>query len=111
MRRGVQKGETFETFSHTMNLSELKHFNEKNFDKNYEIIQETLVSLAKYAKQFEFGYRFMYPNIEKIGDVEEVSIRSMNLDIFRNEQKLIDKLYDFVGETFALYMELAGTDE
>jgi hypothetical protein len=111
MRRGVQSGETFQTFSHIMNLSELKYFNDKNFEKNYEIIRGTLVSLAKHAKQFEFGYRFMYPNVEKMGNAKEESIRSMNLEIFKDEEKLIDKFYDFIGETFTLYKELVGTDE
>jgi hypothetical protein len=111
MRPGVQRGETFETFIHSMNLSEMKYLTEKNFDKNYEIIKATILSQARHAKQFEFGYRYMYPNVEKIGNREEVSIRSMSLDIFDNEQKLINRLFNFIEETFNLYLELAAGDE
>ena len=99
-KKGKQRGKTFETFKFELNFSEL---NPVQTDINE--IKNQFKQLKKYAKQFEFGIRILYP-YGKIKTGDEESMRGQNKNLFDNEDKLIELYIDFINDTSTIYKNL-----
>ena len=99
-KKGQQKGKTFETFKFELNFSELNQE-----QTNITEIKNQFNQLKKYAKQFEFGIRILYP-YGKIKTGDEELMRGQNKNLFDNEDKLIEMYIDFINDTSTIYRDL-----
>jgi hypothetical protein len=104
-KKGKQKGKTFDTFSFELNLYELRHTKEENFETVFADVKNQLKQLGKYAKQFEFGVKILYPKGSVVSGDEE-SMRSQNKSLFQDEDKLIEYYLRFISKTAQIFEDL-----
>ena len=105
-KRGKQKGQSFESFNFELKLLELTDHKEDNIKAALQQIKE----LKKYAKQFEFGIRILYPYGKiKVGD--EALMRNQNKQLFDNTDELLKLYMAFIDDTYDIFKELVSLNK
>jgi hypothetical protein len=102
---GQMKGETIDTFTMSMNLSELS---KKAVKDRAKILKQVPVFLP-LAKQVEFSLLITYPNMTKIADDSkcEEKLRTLNMKYFEDYTTLLNVFEEFIKETRDIYETLA----
>jgi hypothetical protein len=105
-KKGQIKGETFSTFSFSVNLFEL--FDQKNPAVEITKILNDMKKYAGMAKQIGILFMVTYPTVSKIKDgSEENTIRSMNKKIFE-KNLLLPELIKFIKDTQSIFKDVVS---
>ena len=98
-KKGVRKGEKFDTFSFSIALSELQKnvTKRKSIERIVDDLFDTMLNLTPFAKRLFFGFKILYPDESKTNYFSV--LRKKNKEKFEKSQLFIDLCTDFISDT------------
>ena len=99
-KTGQIKGQTHETFNFSICLKSMKS---KDVEREIASHLQNMIIYLKYSKQFSFDMKIEYPDIKKIKETDNNTLRKANRYLFEDYNKLLQEYLEFMKVTESLF--------